>query len=821
MTNTSISQQVYLSRDRIRDFLTGEVKKYLQLEDVDLTKSSFLSYVIDVLSVLTSNLLFYQISVYREFFLTKAQLPESVYNLAAYLGYSPHNATAASVGVLFSVPFGFQDLLAQFQIPSGFKVNSSDNVVFTTDYVTKVIVTNNSQVSIVVEEENTSYNLPVIINEDKFMFLLTFKQVESTEQEFQVSDDLKQYHFVSFDVEFEDQLSEISVTVQPPDFPSLYTYTQVSSLFLMDQDTKGFVCRRTDEGFELQFGNGLIGYQPEAGATVRVTLDLTKGSSGNVIAGSITNSDSLYITTDEGINQVVEFSVTNPSPAYGGEDEESIEDIRKNAISNLTTLGRLVTEHDFKNVDVVTENTSILGQNSLPILKRSDLKVNEITLFSTINFVSELVPTRNMFANFAETQIPKGIVLTHDSEEYCTIFDIEIEPENSVAYYTYVITELKQVPSLVSTTKNDYYIYTSNVNVTRNGNQATFELEYQSSESDFSSVICVMKIFESGDTYVMTNDGTSFTTVIAEYTDIPTGKITCFFTLSHPSLGEIRQYSTMFIFRMSLDDFTMSNVVTSGSTYTVYDIPCIKKSYYDEVNKRDFELQVIQVLLSSLVFKDYKMITTFVNYKFANTIGALENMQLNKVNLLDVLAIEEDPPISPVPSDRYIVAPAGANGIWESYENYIVTAVSDGTSIVWSYQQPKTNDIVKNLEDGKRYIYTDIGWINATYSIPLQISLDIFMTSSYSGSLSGLISTIRKTIVETFSDRFGLNANIYRSEIIDVVQQIEGVDHCRLLKPESDVFFNYDIDSFSQEELLRFTPEYVYFTEDDITIRIL
>ncbi|RLC27154.1 MAG: hypothetical protein DRH37_11160, partial [Deltaproteobacteria bacterium] len=808
------------SRDRIRNFLTGEVKKYLELEDVDLTKSSFLSYIIDVLSVLTSNLLFYQISTYREFFLTKAQLPESVYNLAAYLGYTPHNATAASVSVLFSVPFGFQDSVAQFQIPSGFKVYSSDDIVFTTDYTTKITVTNNSQVSIVVEEENTSYNLPVIIDEDKFMFLLTFKQVESTEQEFQVSDDLKQYQFVSFDVEFEDQLSEISVTVQPPDSPSTYTYTQVSSLFLMDQDTKGFVCRRTDGGLELQFGNGLIGYQPEAGATVRVTLDLTKGSSGNVIAGSITNSDSIYITTDEGTNQVVEFSITNPSPAYGGEDEESIEDIRKNAISNLTALNRLVTEDDFKNVDVITENTSILGQNSLPILKRSDLKANEVTLFSTINFASELVPTRNMFANFTETQIPRGTVLTHDTEEYCTIFDMEIEPENTVAYYTYVVTELEQVPSLVSTTNKDYYIYASNLNVTRTGNQATFELEYQSSESDSSSVICVMQISESGDTYNMTNDGTSFTTVILDYTDIPTGEITCFFTLSHPSLGEIRQYSTKFIFRMSLDDFTMSNVVTSGSTYTVYDIPCIKKSYYDEINKRDFESQVIQVLLNSLVFKDYKMITTFINYKFANTTGALENMQLNKVNLLDVLAIKEDPPANPTLSDRYIVAP-GATGVWENHENYIATAVSDGTSIVWSYQQPKTNDIVKNLEDSKRYIYTDSGWINATYSIPLQISLDIFMSSSYSGTLTGLMSTIRETLVEAFSDRFGLNVNIYRSEIIDIVQEIDGVDHCRLLKPESDVFFNYNLDLLSQEELLRFTPEYVYFTEDDITIRIL
>ena len=107
------------------------------------------------------------------------------------------------------------------------------------------------------------------------------------------------------------------------------------------------------------------------------------------------------------------------------------------------------------------------------------------------------------------------------------------------------------------------------------------------------------------------------------------------------------------------------------------------------------------------------------------------------------------------------------------------------------------------------------------YSIPLQISLDIFMSSDYSGTLTGLISTIRQTLVETFSGRFGLNANIYRSEIIDVVQQIEGVDHCRLVKPESDIFFNYDIDLFSQEELLKFTPEYVYFTEDDITIQVL
>jgi hypothetical protein len=43
----------------------------------------------------------------------------------------------------------------------------------------------------------------------------------------------------------------------------------------MDASTKGYVSRRTDDGVTLQFGNGLIGYQPDAGSTVRVTLLLT------------------------------------------------------------------------------------------------------------------------------------------------------------------------------------------------------------------------------------------------------------------------------------------------------------------------------------------------------------------------------------------------------------------------------------------------------------------------------------------------------------------------------------------------------------------
>jgi len=97
MADTLLSSQIYLSRDSIRELISDEVKTYLELENVDLTKSSFLSFMIDTFSTLTGNLLFYQLSAYREFFLTKAQLPESILNLSAFLGYSANSATAATV----------------------------------------------------------------------------------------------------------------------------------------------------------------------------------------------------------------------------------------------------------------------------------------------------------------------------------------------------------------------------------------------------------------------------------------------------------------------------------------------------------------------------------------------------------------------------------------------------------------------------------------------------------------------------------------------------------------------------------------------------
>jgi hypothetical protein len=825
MTDT-VSNTIYKSKDQTTLRIIEILARYLELNEVDLTKSSFLAFVVEALSTLTTNNLFYNISAYREFFLTKAQLPSSIYNLASFLGYSPTEASASYVNVLFTFNFDFDDNDVTFTIPEGFEL-SAGSIVFSTYYNTVINVLNNSNPTITVTEDNKVYNLPYSTSTDEqgnryFSVVLPFRQFETDEQEFQVPEDLETYQFYDLDVSFTDiskKISSVTVQIRPPGSSGYITYTEYTSLFLMDETTKGYVKRRTDDGFSLQFGNGLIGYQPEPGATVLVTTELTNGADGNIIAGSITGKTTdikTRISDDEG--KAVTYTVTNAAPGTGGEDEESVEEIRRNAITNLTALERLVTENDYVNTNIIVDD-SPLSQNSLPVLKRSDIKVNEISLFSTLLYSDEIVPARNIKYTFNTTTVPRGTVLTYRGIDYITIFDMVISELNSVANYTYVMYSIEQVPTLVTSYGSSYDLYSDKLTVTKEGAGGRFQLDYKTTESDAGSVVCEVEVLETGSTYTMTNDSTAsaFILNLSDYTVLPLGEATYFFTL-RIGATYIGQYSALFTFRKNLSDFELSNVIYDSTSYTVYDIPAIKKSYYDDLSSQsDFETNVMQALVSSLDFKNYKMATDFVNFKLANTDGIMQNMQLNTISLSAAVDILSDPPTSGTVGDRYIIL--NGTGEWLGKDDQIAQ-LTDSTAMTWIYYIPKTEQIIYVTNKSSKYIYCQAGWVVPEYEIPLQIELDVFKSDTYSGSNSDLTAAIREAVVEAFTSRFGINVPIYRSEIIDVVQEVDGVEHCRLIKPESSIFFEFDIDNFTQEELLSYGPEYVFFEENDIAIRI-
>ena len=835
MADQPISQKVYLSREENRNMIIAELKKYLELENVDLTKSSFLSFIVEALSTLTSNLIFYQTSIYREFFLTKAQLPESIYNLAAFLGYEGSFGSYSNVDVLFTVPFGFADNPTNFVIPEGFKVKADDKVEFLTYYTTTVTITNNSSVVIIAQEGTKVLNIPVIVEGDVFSFVLNFRQLTPDVQEFQIPSDLQLYQFYSTEVPFSEKLADILVEVREPGQTGWDVYTSYASLYLMSETTKGYVSRRNDTGINLSFGNGIIGYQPPAGSTVRTTLTLTKGEDGNIIAGSIRSGDRIYNETDAGVTEIVSYDIVNTVAATGGADEEGIEDIRRNSIINITALERTVSENDYINANVIIDNSPI-GPNSLPVLKRSDVKVNEICLFITLLYQGEIVPTRNVFTGFNDLIVPRKTVLNVNGVDFYTLFDMQINTLNTVADYNYVMFEIEQIPTLVTSFNSDYSLYADDLIVSTGGtSQALFRLLYNTTAVDPELVTAKMQILETGAEYNMVNDSSAneFILLFPDYTVIEQGELTYYFTLDHPTEGLIGRYQNTFILRQSLQNYTRSNVVIDGTSNIVYDIPTIEKEYYDSIDQREFESQVLQSLLTSLTFADYKMMTDFVNIKFGNTTGRMQNMQLNDVNTQPVIDFRSDPgdPCGPsgsqcTPGQRYIVL--NGTGDFEGHDDDIAecslsspdSTGADATAVQWVYTTPNTDDMVYVQNKGFKYIFGSGGWVLPNYLIPLQLKLDVFQTSTYTGSISVLANTIRETLVAAFIDRFGIEVNLYQSEIIDVVQEIDGVDHCRLIKPGSNIFFDFDLDQLTQDQLLEYGPEYIYFTEDDIEIKI-
>jgi len=822
----SISTQIHLSRDAIRQQITDHVKTYLELENVDLTKSSFLSFLINIISTLTGNLMFYQISTYKEFFLTKAQLPESILNLSAFLGYSSQDASYASANILIKVPLTFQVSPATFTIPEEFKFYAND-IDFITHYTVTVTVINNTSVTIVLSEGSKRYNVPFSITNNVLSFVLPLKQYKVTEQEFQIDEDTPLFQFVTLDVPISGKVAEMIVEIKNPGDSSFTTWTEFNSIYLMSSTDKGYVSRRTDEGQKLYFGNSLIGVQPVPGATIRVTVKETEGADGNAIAGSIKTGGRIYTSTGT-TTQIVNYTVTNPSPATNGKDEESMEDIRKNAIASLTALGRLVSESDYKNIDVVIP-TSPLAANSLPVLKRSDVKVNEIEIFTTLLFgtgvttIENLVPSRNVkyTVPITTTFIPRETIITLNGVNYITLFDMTIDLLNSVANYNYTVYSTYQTPILVTSYNSSYDLVSDNLTVSKVGNTAVFELHYTSTESDYDLTTCEMEVESTSMKYSMVNDTTShnFVLIINPYTSVPENNQTYYFTISDITDSLIAKYSGSLVFRKNLTDFMRSNTVSDSTNTTVYDIPVVKNSWYNGITKEDFENQVLQIMMTSMDFVGYKMLTDFANVKLCNTTGTMENMKLNPVTKRAALDILSTPPVSPSLNDRYIVAPYRPAGAWVDHGNEIAYCV-DTTSVTWMYIEAVTDDIL--FVGSTKYIYSGRGWLPIPdYQMPLEIEVEVFKDEGYSGTYNDLVNAVRDAIVTEFNDRFGPNVEIYRSEIDETVQNIEGVDHCRIVKPESSIFYSFRLDKLTEDELLEYGPEYVYFTEDSITVRIL
>jgi baseplate J-like protein len=119
-------------------------------------------------------------------------------------------------------------------------------------------------------------------------------------------------------------------------------WKEVPSLYQQGPSEQVFATLNQPEGgTRILFGDGVEGATlPTGQNNIQASYRIGSGSAGNVAAGSI----SILVDRPLGVN-----GVNNPQDATGGQDAQSVDDIREDAPLSVLTLGRAVSIIDYQN----------------------------------------------------------------------------------------------------------------------------------------------------------------------------------------------------------------------------------------------------------------------------------------------------------------------------------------------------------------------------------------------------------------------------------------------------------------------------------------
>jgi uncharacterized phage protein gp47/JayE len=119
-------------------------------------------------------------------------------------------------------------------------------------------------------------------------------------------------------------------------------WTEVPSLYQQNPSASVFATLNESDGStDVLFGDGVEGATlPTGQNNIQANYRVGSGSQGNVAAGTITT----LIDRPLGVS-----GVTNPQTATGGQDPQSVDDVRANAPQTVLTLGRAVSIADYQN----------------------------------------------------------------------------------------------------------------------------------------------------------------------------------------------------------------------------------------------------------------------------------------------------------------------------------------------------------------------------------------------------------------------------------------------------------------------------------------
>lgn len=288
-------------------------------------EGSMISMLLDLLAYNTYQNAFYSNMVGNEMFLDSAQLRNNVVSRAKALGYTPRSSRGASVNM---------DVVVT---PSG----SPETVTIAKD----------TEWEATIDGETFKFVTPqayVLTSANSYSQTISIKEGRPLTHKWTVDSTSSQKYVIP-----NSNVDTTSLTVQVQESSSNTSsemYTLASDISEVLANTAAYFLQEVDDDeFEVYFGDGIIGKQPDNGNIVIIDYRVCNGSLGNDVSS---------FTDPSTVGGSSTFTVSVTGSTSGGANNETIESIKFNAPNIFETQNRAVLAADYSRI-IIRDNGDI------------------------------------------------------------------------------------------------------------------------------------------------------------------------------------------------------------------------------------------------------------------------------------------------------------------------------------------------------------------------------------------------------------------------------------------------------------------------------
>ena len=418
-------------KTNLKNFLTNYRDKdnNLIFKDYDFTASS-LNILLDILAYNTHYNAYLANMVANEMFLDSAVKRESAVSIAKHLGYTPLSYTSARAKITFEVPdpVGTPTTLTLPKFSTF--TTEIDGVTYSFSNLDAVTIKPVNGVYrfedvTIVEGEPLSYTYRVDKSGPAEKYLIPNKNVDTTTIRVTVQNsytDLKQTTYF---------LAE-----------NLENLTDTSLVYFLEENPAGY--------FEIFFGDNILGKKLVSGNLVKIEYLVSNGSVCNV-SENLSQEFALQNTIG---GVTLPSTIVATQNSSGGDEADTLEEIKFKAPRFLSSFNRAVTANDYKSIIEanypLVESVAVWGgeENNPPVYGKVYISLKPYYGYAINSDLKEKIKTeilanKKMMSIVPEFVDPNYLFITIESK-------IKYEPKN--AKYT-----ASEIETLVRTEIQNYF----------------------------------------------------------------------------------------------------------------------------------------------------------------------------------------------------------------------------------------------------------------------------------------------------------------------------------------------------------------------------